>query len=218
MDLVDAAQSRKIIRIKDAGRRIFQIKEFRSRYGCSFRISVGDHRHIFIRHIDSFFLQGMIKTAQPTSGNRRIFTMNVCYFAMSLLKNVGNKICHSLNIVGDHCNSAVKYMINGNNRDFGLYQSADFFCKKVDAGDHNSVYAPVTAVFIITEMPSGEIPTGKSDVVPSGFSGTFKTFEYMIKIIMGQTAHGFVYKKDTKIICSFRLKCSCRGIWKIAHF
>ena len=136
---------------------------------------------------------------------------------MSLFQNVGDEICHSLNVVGDNCDPAVKYMVDRDDRDLGLYQPADFFGKKVDAGDHNSVDPAVTAVFVIAQPLSGEISACKCDVVPSGFSGTFEAFEYMIKIIMGQSAHGFIYKEDTKVMRALGFECSCRGVWKIAH-
>ena len=137
--------------------------------------------------------------------------------AMSLFQNVGNEILHSLNVVGGDRDPSVKYMVDRDDRNFGLHQPADFFGKKVDAGNHNSVDPAVAAVFVITKPLSGEIPACKCDVVPSGFSGTFEAFEYMIKIIMGQSAHGFIYKEDTKIMRSLGFECSCRRIWKIAH-
>lgn len=129
--------------------------------------------------------------------------MNIGDLSVPPFQNIGDEIFHSLNVVGNNSNSSIKYMINRDHWNLGLYQPLNFFGKKVDTGDHNSIDSSVTTVFIIIETLSGEITTGESDIVSFGFSSSLKTFEYMIEVIMCETTHGFVYKEYAKIVTSF---------------
>lgn len=155
---------------------------------------------IFIRYIDSFFLESSVKTSKSVSCDRGIFSVNIGNLSVSPFKNIRDKFFHSLNVVGNNSNSSIKYMIDSDYRYLGLYQALYLFCKKIDTGDHHSIDSTVTAVLIITEMLTGEVSAGKSDVISSGFGSAFKAFQYMIEIIMGEATHGFVYKKYAKII------------------
>ena len=123
-----------------------------------------------------FFLKRSVEASQTTSCNRRIFSVNIGNFSVPPLQNIGDKIFHSLNVVGNNSNSSIEYMVDRNHRNFGSHQLLYFFCKEVDAGNYNSVDSPVTAVIIITDVLTGKISAGKGDVVSSGFSRALETF------------------------------------------
>ena len=83
-------------------------------------------------------------------------------------------------------------MVNGHDRYFRTDKFQNLLCVKVYTGDDYSVHPPISAVFIIAHLPSGNFSVSKGNVVPPFLCSLPKAFQYMIEIIVGDEI-------DTKI-------------------
>ena len=137
---------------------------------------------------------------------------------MAFFIDIFDKPFHAQRIVGHHRYSPVKYMIDRHQRNLGPHKFLDLCRIEINTGGNDSIYSPVAAMFNIVHTSAGVFSYSKCDVIAFFLSFFSKAFQYMIEIIMSQSAKRLVYKQNSQIVTSFCLQRPGRGIRQVAHF
>ena len=198
---IDSSQTGKVIRIQNAGRWIFQIQKLFSFFIGSPCIPVRRLTYILNWNINSQFFTCQVKRGKSALCNSRISPMYVCNLSMPHAIYIMHQIFHSFNVIWNNCTSVMKKVIDSHYRYIASYQFLYFRIIKVNTCDHYSVKSPVPAVLQIRHSSLPRLAAvNKCNVIFLFLYGAFKAVKYISKIIVGEPAHGFVYKKHSQIV------------------
>ena len=128
---------------------------------------------------------------------------------MTALVHMVQKGLHPKGVVRADGNGPVKGMIDRHQWNIGTDQIHHLIRIKINAGHHDSVNSAIPAMIIIAHLPAGILTNYKSDVIPLYLSCSPEMLQYMVEIVMSQSAHTFIKKEHSQIITPFCFKSTC---------
>ena len=133
--------------------------------------------------------------------------------------NISEQIFHSLCIIRNNCQTIIKDIVDGHNRNVTQCNLQYLRLCKVNTCDHNSVKSPISGMFQIRHpLSAGASTIDKCKIIISCLCGYLEAIQHRCEIIMGQTIMFCVCKKDSDIITAVCLQRPCKQIRAISHF
>ena len=216
-DHVDAAESGKVVGIKNTCRRLLQIEQLLGHLRRTFRASVRRFEHIFVGDVEPELLRCPVEGRKTAVRNRRVKTVNIRNPAVAALVNISQKIAHSVDIVGNDRSSVVKNMVDRDERDIAVHKLRNIRIVEIHACHDHSVKAAVSAVIEIRHPAVVAVRVYECDVISARLYRAFKAVEYRREEIVRQAALRLVREKNADIVGPVRLQRSCGGIREISH-
>ena len=121
--------------------------------------------------------------------------------------NKFHKISDSGNVIGYYRNPVIEDVVDRHNGNIALNQFNNLRITKINTGKHHTVKASVPAVLqICHSVLSVLIAVYKGNVITTLFRRPLEAVKHSGKVVMRQSACGFVYKEHPDAMGSVRLQ------------